>query len=57
VEIVVDSFLSSSSTPSPLHFGIFVEGFTDRGIVTSSLSFDSIYAVLEYLEIIFKEIV
>jgi hypothetical protein len=57
MEIVVDSILSSSSPPSPLHFGIFVDGFTDRGVVTSFLSFDSIYTFLEYLEIIFKEIV
>jgi hypothetical protein len=57
VEIVVDSILSSSSPPSPLHFRIFVDSFIDRGIVTSSLSFDSIYTFLEYLEIILKKIV
>jgi hypothetical protein len=53
----VDSILSSSSTSSPRNFRIFVEVFSDRGIFISSLSFDSIYAFLEYLEIIFKEIV
>jgi hypothetical protein len=53
---VVDSILSSSSTSSPLHFRIFVKDFTDRGNFISSLSFDSIYAFLKYLEIIFKEL-
>jgi predicted PurR-regulated permease PerM len=54
---VVDSILSSSSTSSPRNFRIFVEVFSDQGIFISSLSFDSIYAFVEYLEIIFKEIV
>jgi hypothetical protein len=57
MEIIVDSILLGSSTLSPLLFGIFVDGFSDRGIVTSSLSFDLIYIVLEYLKSIFKEIV
>jgi hypothetical protein len=57
MEIIVDSILSGSSTLSPLLFAIFVDGFSDRGIVTSSLFFDSIYTFLEYLEITFKEIV
>jgi hypothetical protein len=37
VEIVVDSIPSGSSTISPLLFGSFVDSFSDRGIVTSSL--------------------
>jgi hypothetical protein len=37
VEIVVDSIPSSSSTISPLFFGSFVDGFSNRGIVISSL--------------------
>ena len=36
---VVDSILSSSSTSSPLRFGIFVKFFTDRGNFISSLFF------------------
>jgi hypothetical protein len=51
----VDLLPSSSSTSSPLLLGIFVEDFSDRGNFISSLIFDSIYAFLEYLEIIFKE--
>jgi hypothetical protein len=34
-----------------------VDVFTDRGIVSSSLFFDSIHTVLNYLKCLFKEIV
>jgi hypothetical protein len=37
VEIVGDSIPSGSSTISPLFFGIFVDGFLDRGKVSASL--------------------
>jgi hypothetical protein len=57
MEIVGDLIPSGSSTISPLFVGIFVDDFTDRGIVLFSLFLTRSNTILDYLKYLFKDIV